>query len=172
MLIKHSSPNGVHISSSVYLNYKSNKVLQYMEKCKSLLLEIITKSRSPVDVTLSGQCHGDLYETMSTAKAPPPRAVPYLKNMRPDHFRSPFNYVTPSHLIIKIKLPHMARQTRKYSRLKDFFQEVKFIYNIYKMYSIFLKYIQDIYLLFKVFKIHSRVTVLDMKKNLYVQNSI
>ena len=32
----------------------------------------------------------------------------------------------------------MARQTRKYSRLKNIIQEVKFIYNIYKMYSIFL----------------------------------
>ena len=30
----------------------------------------------------------------------------------------------------------MARKTRKYSRLKNIIQEVKFIYNIYKMYSI------------------------------------
>ena len=58
----------------------------------------------------------------------------------------------------------MAHQTRKYSRLTNFIQEVKFIYNIYKMYSIFFKYIQDIYLLFKIFKIHSRV--LDMKKKI------
>ena len=64
----------------------------------------------------------------------------------------------------------MAHQTRKYSRLTNFIQEVKFIYNIYKMYSIFLKYIQDIYLLFKIFKIHSRV--LDMKKILNMKKKI
>ena len=67
----------------------------------------------------------------------------------------------------------MARQTRKYSRLKNFIQEEKFIYNIYKMYSIFLKkHIEDIYLLFKIFKIHSRVMVLDMKKILEYEKKI
>ena len=41
----------------------------------------------------------------------------------------------------------MAHQTRKYSRLKNFIQEVKFIYNIYKMYLIFFKNIFN----FKIF---------------------
>ena len=65
----------------------------------------------------------------------------------------------------------MARQTRKYSRLKNFIQEVKFLH-IYKMYSILFKYIEDIYLLYKIFKIHSRVTVLDMKKKCEYEKEI
>ena len=46
------------------------------------------------------------------------------------------------------------------------------------MYSFKKKHIQDIHLLFKIFKIHSRVTVLDMKKlnmkkeNFYIYSRI
>ena len=63
----------------------------------------------------------------------------------------------------------MARQTRKYSRLKNFIQEVKFIYNIQNAFN-FLKYIQDIYLLFKIFKTHEKKNLEYMGKKILEYN--
>ena len=59
-------------------------------------------------------------------------------------------YGTPNTKIFKTQ--------KFYSRRKIYIQHLQNVFNFFK------KHIEDIYLLFKIFKIHSRVTVLDMKK--------